>query len=102
LVFAGAVFLLNAGLAVFWVTLGDAFFPFTDELTAFLFGLAATGEGLVFETGLDFPLDTLTAFPGFFTTLVGFLTTLAGFLGAADFADLLFFAGMAVNEVKVS
>jgi hypothetical protein len=34
--------------------------------------------------------------------LVGFLTTLAGFLGAADFADLLFFAGMAVNEVKVS
>jgi hypothetical protein len=95
LAFAGAGFLLTAGLAVFLVTFEDVFFPFTGGLTAFFFGLAATGAGLVFETGLDFPLVTLTTFAGFLTTLVGFLE-------AADFAGLLFFAGMAVNEVKVS
>lgn len=91
----GAGFLGATGFAVFGVTRGDFFFVATGFAAAFL-GLAEVAD-LVLDAGMGFVFD-FTAF----ATGAGFLTTLTGFLEAPDLAGLLFFAGMAENEVEMN
>lgn len=91
----GAGFFEATGLAVLGVTEGDFFFAATGLAGAFLV-LAAVAD-LVLDKGMGFAFD-FTAF----AAGAGFLTTLMGFLEAPDLAGLLFFAGMAENEVEMN
>lgn len=91
----GAGFLDATGFAVLGVTGGDFFFATTGLAAAFL--VLADVADLVLDAGMGFAFDFTV-----FAAGAGFLTTLTGFFEAPDFAGLLFFAGMAENEVEMN